>query len=463
MQNTRHTLVPCVLHSVYHVALLKQQACITDPNLVYNRHMDDGVPAWPQELELDLTGIAQGGHAVGRYNERAVFVAGALPGERAQVRLHTRQRAFARGRAHQIIRPAAERVASFCPLEATCSAGDWRWVEHAAQLSYKATILRDQLRHVGGIEIDVAVPVTPAALPLAYRTTAELHIDGTTLGYYLPSSRRVTEVAACCLHHPALNIALDALRPLLHQRHRLRGVALHCDPATGQTVAALDGQGNLRGLAHRWQQAVPALVGVATMRGDHLVGTPAVEHQVAGLRLRVGARSFFQINYLQWEPLVARVRELLKLQPAARLLDLYCGVGLFSLHGAQDALGVLGIESSPSAIDDARHNATQNALDNAEFMAGSVEQLLPKLDYGYDRVVLDPPRSGCAPVVLEALATRRPAIIVYVSCHPGTLARDCKHLVQAGYRVTQAETINMFPHTAHVESIVVLEHGSRAG
>jgi 23S rRNA (uracil1939-C5)-methyltransferase len=419
--------------------------------------MEETHSDWPQELELALTGIAQGGDAVGRYNGRTVFVAGALPGEHVRVRLHDRQRAFARGTATEILHAAPERVPSLCPLETTCSAGGWRWVDYAAQLRFKATILQEQLRHVGGIDVAVQTPDVSHTPPLAYRTTAELHANGKQLGYYLLGTRRVADLPACCLHHRAINQTLATLRSLLDQRTRLRGVTLRCDPATGQTLGVLNGGGDLRPLARRWLRADQSLIGVAAANGTALAGENALEHEVAGLRFRVGARSFFQINYQQWEPLIARVRELLAPQPPSQVLDLYCGVGLFALALARDVHSVLGIESWQPAIADAEHNAKCNGIDNTRFVAGNAEHMLHTLEQRFDRVVLDPPRRGCAPEVLDTLIQHAPARIVYVSCHPGTQSRDCKQLAQAGYKVRSAEIIDIFPHTPHVESIVVLE------
>ncbi len=413
-------------------------------------------PTWPQEIELELTGIAQGGDAVGRYDGRAVFVAGALPGEHVRVWLNDRQRSFARGTATEILQAAPERVPSFCPLERTCSAGDWRWVEYGAQLRFKAQILEDQLRHVGGIDVAVQPPAVPDAPPLAYRTTAELHVNGTRLGYYRPGSRHVADVPACCLHHPLINDTIQGLRPLLTERTRLRGVTIRSSPSTNRTLAVLDGkqQGEL---AEHWIKSVPALVGVTDKRGVVLAGEPALEHRVAGLHFRVSAPSFFQINYHQWEALVARVRDLLEPTPQTRVLDLYCGVGLFALTLAREVDSVVGVEAWQPAVDDAQHNAERNQLGNATFVAGNAEQVLAAQPPSFNRAVLDPPRRGCEPAVLDALVQQRPERIAYVSCHPGTLARDCKRLVEHGYRIASAEIIDMFPHTSHVESIVVLE------
>jgi 23S rRNA (uracil1939-C5)-methyltransferase len=258
------------------------------------------------------------------------------------------------------------------------------------------------------------------------------------------------------LHHPLINDTIQGLRPLLTERTRLRGVTIRSSPSTNRTLAVLDGkqQGEL---AEHWIKSVPALAGVTDKRGVVLAGEPALEHRVAGLHFRVSAPSFFQINYHQWEALVARVRDLLEPTPQTRVLDLYCGVGLFALTLAREVDSVVGVEAWQPAVDDAQHNAERNQLGNATFVAGNAEQVLAAQPPSFNRAVLDPPRRGCEPAVLDALVQQRPERIAYVSCHPGTLARDCKRLVEHGYRIASAEIIDMFPHTSHVESIVVLQ------
>lgn len=411
---------------------------------------------WPDELQLELQAMAQGGDAVGRYKGRAVFAAGGLPREQVRIRLHDRQAAFARGRVIEVLAAAPERVASFCPLEQTCGAADWRWIDYEAQRRFKAEILHGQLQHIGGIEVDVMLPPPPAILT-GYRTTAELHAFGDTIGYYRPGSRRVADIPACCLHHPLVNAALDALRPLLSPDIKLRGVTIRCSPETGQVLGALDGRGPLPTLAERWRKRYTPLVGVTNARGVALDGQNWLSRHVNNIHFHVSANSFFQINFVQLEPLVERVQTLLDLQPQHRLLDLYCGVGLFALSFAQNIRAAVGVEEWAPAVEDARRSAERNNIHNAEFRAGAAEQVINELDQHFDRVVLDPPRRGCAPEVLAALATLMPERIVYVSCHPGTLARDCKQLAANGYAVTHAEVIDMFPQSSHVESIVQLD------
>jgi len=156
-----------------------------------------------------------------------------------------------------------------------------------------------------------------------------------------------------------------------------------------------------------------------------------------------------------------RVGELLEPRPDERLLDLFCGAGLFSLTLAGKVRDVVGVEAWAPAVRDAEANARRNGIRNARFIAGAVERVLARLAGPWELAVLDPPRRGCAPDALAALAALRPRRIVYVACHPGTLARDCKLLAQHGYTVVYAETVDMFPHTHHVEAVVALTRQPR--
>lgn len=204
---------------------------------------------WPEELELELHGIAQGGDAVGRRQGRAVFAAGGLPGERVRVRLRDRQAAFARGQVIEVLDAVPERRASPCPLEERCGAADWRWIDYAAQLRYKQTILQEQFLHLGGLEVTVAHvhgmtaadtpgdgPQRDAGPGWGYRTTAELHIADGRAGYFAPNTRHVEDVPQCCLHHPLLNTAVAGLRGLLAAHPELRGVTIRCAPASGDML-----------------------------------------------------------------------------------------------------------------------------------------------------------------------------------------------------------------------------------
>jgi len=447
-----------------------------------------------------VDGIAQGGDGVGRWEGRAVFAGGGLPGERVRVRLRERQRSFARGVVVEVLEVAPERIPSPCPLEDHCGGADWRWIDYDAQLRFKAAILKDQMRHLGGIEVEVAAvhgmddqrpttddqrlaidetegisssddrrlgerrtPARVAGPGWSYRTTAELHIAGGTIGYYAPGSRRVAPVPQCCLHHPLIDEALGSLQAMLHPDLGLRGVTLRCSPTKGAVLAILEGDPPVGKLAERWMAVTPALRGVLQRRGRALKLVRGEDHliqEIDGVRWYVSASSFFQVNDRQTLVLIRRVLDLIEARKGERVLDLFCGVGAFALPLAGEGTRVTGVESYPPAIEDARRSAELNGIVGADWHAGPVEKVLGNIEGSFDAAVLDPPRRGCEPEALAALLSLRPARIVYVSCHPGTLARDCKILRGGGYEVERAEVIDLFPHTHHVESIVLLRRRS---
>lgn len=424
---------------------------------------------WPDDLELDITGIAQGGDGVGRWQDHPVFAAGALPGERVHIRLTNQHTGFANGHVVEVLQPAIERIISPCPYEHLCGAADWRWIDYDAQLRFKATILHDQLLHLGGIDLPITevhgmrgrTPEDQRGPGWSYRTTAELHIAGTHLGYFRPNTHEIVDLPNCCLHHPLLNAALDALRPLLRSEYGLRGVTLRCAPVAGEVLAILDGDRPLQSLAHTWMAQFSPLVGVLQRQKKGLSvisGRDYLVQEVDGVRWHVSAGSFFQVNAWQIGQLIQRVCALIDPQPGERILDLFCGVGTFAIPLAQRKARVTGVESYKPAIEDARRSATLNNISNTTWQAGPVEALLAKLRPPWDAAVLDPPRRGCAPESLKHLLRLKPKRIVYVACHPGTLARDCKILCAGGYVVERAEVIDLFPQTHHVESIVVLRH-----
>jgi 23S rRNA (uracil1939-C5)-methyltransferase len=250
-----------------------------------------------------------------------------------------------------------------------------------------------------------------------------------------------------------------SLRALLRPEYALGGVTVRCAPATGEVLAILLGDQPADELARAWMERDSTLVGILQRRGRQttlLCGRDFLVQELGGVRWQVSAGSFFQINDRQTARLIQRVCHLIDPTPGERILDLFCGVGTFALPLAKRHAFVTGVESYRPAIDDARRSATLNKIGNTRWLAGPVEAMLEKLRPPWNAAVVDPPRRGCAPATLDHLLRLRPERIVYVACHPGTLARDCKVLCAGGYHAERAEVIDLFPQTHHVESIVVL-------
>lgn len=421
---------------------------------------------YPDEFELEIESMAQGGAGVGRYAGGVVFATGGLPGERVRVRVHERKATYARAHVAEVLTPAPERIAPRLP---GADHMPWQHIAYPAQLRFKQTILREQLAKLAGLTDAPVAAVIPAVAPWGYRNSAQLHVQAGRIGYYAAESHHVVDLEEDPLLLPVLNQALAGLRALLPGLgDAVATVTLRGSSAYGYAIATLRGSGDparLAEIAARWRGLTGALAGVAINpaagRGARGAGRRAeaavtLHEEMGGVVFVLGPESFFQANTAQAEELLRVVRAALALQPGQRLLDAYSGAGAFALPLARGLREVVAIEENSFAVADGEQSAQLNAITNVQFVAAPVERALPDITAPLDAVVLDPPRRGCHPSALEALVALAPARIAYVSCHPGILARDLRPLLGAGYRLDLAQPVDLFPQTPHIECVAVL-------
>lgn len=417
----------------------------------------------PAQLELDLDGIAQGGDGVGRHEGMVIFARGGLPGERVRLRLTERKPSYARGEVLEVLDPSPDRIA---PALAAGDHAPWQHIAYPAQLRLKETILREQLAKLAGVHDAPIAPIIAAPRPWAYRNTARLHARDGALGYYAAGTRDLVPLAADPLLLPALNEALSALAPLLGP-DLAASVTLRGSSAFGYGLAVLHAAegaplGELDHLGALWRAHVPSLAGVLVEGRELFVasGVGELHDELAGVTFSLSPTSFFQVNV----PQAARLAELalaaLAPAPGARLLDLYSGVGAFALPMAAAGARVTAVEEHAGAVADGQRSAELNGITGVTFLRAPVERALPALDGPFDGVLLDPPRRGCHPAVLEELARLAPPRLVYISCHPGILGRDLPPLLRAGYDLVALQPVDLFPQTPHIETLVVLERGA---
>ncbi len=440
-------------------------------------------------LDLSVEQMAQGGDGIGRSQGYVIFARGGLPGERVRVVLETCKPTYARGRVVEVLTPAEERVAPRLP---GADHIPWQHIAYDAQLRFKRDIVQEQLARLGGISQEqvMVAPVLPAAHPWGYRNIAHLHArraeDETSfaIGYYAASSHRVQDMPEDPLLLPVLNEALAGLREVLreppHPPHNrpldLEAVTLRGSAAHRTAIAVLHGArtGRLERLAERWVTTVDALTGCALAsppaRRSPQAGSrqepgpepepPAVmlREDLGGMTFLLSPETFFQTHTAQAEVLLDVVRDGLDLQAHERLLDAYSGAGTFALPLSREVGAVVAIEEHASAVADGRRSAHHNGVGNVSFVAGSVERVLPDLEGGpFAAAVLDPPRRGCHPLVLQTLAAAETPRLAYVSCHPGILARDVRVLLDGGYRLVSVQPVDLFPQTPHIESVALLK------
>lgn len=407
-------------------------------------------------IHLHLDDMAYGGAAVGRHEGKAVFVPGGIPGEEVRAEIVRDERRYALARLVEVLAPAPERVAPPCPAFGECGGCQWQHIAYEAQLRFKERIVRGQLARFAGLEDPPVRPVIGMADPWRYRNNMQFVVDGQgRLCLLAAGTNRPVPVGECRLLCSELaEVAAD----LELDYPELERVTLRAGRATGERMLVLEaGAGAGPEVEVEAEAPVSCVLLQPDGTGVALVGRTYLHEEAGGRRLRVSAGSFFQVNTEQAGHLLRLVDEFAAVQPGEAVLDAYGGVGTFGLALAPRAGQVYIVEASPSAAADARENAKD--VPNVRVLEGAVEEVLPRLDAPLDVAVLDPPRAGVAPPALQALSERRPGRVVYVSCDPGSLARDVRRLLDAGYRLEVVQPVDMFPQTHHVECVALMSTG----
>ncbi len=441
-------------------------------------------------IDVELTDLAYGGDAVGRYEGRVLFVPGGIPGERVRVEIVEERKGHARAALLEIVRPSPERIEPLYPLLTDCGC-QWQHIAYSAQLAWKAHIVRQLLVRIGkqpDALVHPTIGMSAGISPWGYRNIALFSVgfDG-EVGFKLTDSHEVQDLESCELLHPALDMVYQRVRSKLKsyfgdnlaemiQGFTIRGaigavstpgsppvkaaptlLSIHARP--GSVMEAP------QQLAHELITTAPGIVGVIIERvggryGRVVAGQEFLTDMVSGRRFRVSSDSFFQVNMVQTPVLAERAVALLEPKHSEVVLDGYSGVGLFSAFLSPRVNRVIAIESQPSAVMDARANSTLNNQNNITAYEGVLERLLGQMSFRHERIdlaLVDPPRAGCHPKALQALQLLAPRAICYVSCDPSTLARDIATLCGSGrYRLIAAQPIDMFPQTYHIECIALL-------
>lgn len=405
-------------------------------------------------IRLQLTGMAHGGEALGRHEGKVIFVPYALPGEEVLVEIVQDKDRYARARLLEVVRPSPDRLEPRCPHFGTCGGCQWQHVAYEAQLRFKEQVLRDQLERIGGVSKPPLKPSLGAHDPWFYRNHVQFHLNEEgRLGFFAFRGWEVVPIEVCYIMHPLIEEVFRALDLAFPQ---LKRVSIKVGTRTGQKLLILEMEEDL----------IPALevdepLSCVEFLNDGtlvtLVGDSHIMEEVGGRCFRISAASFFQANTEQLERLIEVVRGYLAPQGHEVLLDAYCGVGTFGLSLAREVGQVIGVEESDSALADARFNAQEG--ENVEFIGGRVEDALPDL-VRVDVAILDPPRQGCGREAITHLVRLAPAKIIYVSCDPATLARDVKRLREGGYHLVEAQPVDMFPQTYHIEAVALLERST---
>ena len=437
---------------------------------------------------LKIQGYTAEGAGVARLDGRVVFVPNTIRGEEWEVALLKVNKNYAWGQGVRLLTSAPQRVSPDCPAFGRCGGCQYRHMTYAEELYAKDQRVSDALKRLAGVDLKLP-PVLGASQPDRYRNKVQFPVamekHGLAIGFYRARSHNVINVEDCLLQPPAAAKARRAVKKWM-QRYNIppydetsltglvRHLYLRCNQA-GQVLCCLviNGQELPRAqeLTAMLRKAVPQLVGLVlnvntqatnVILGEEyhtLWGCDSLEEQLCGMSFTLSVPSFFQVNLAQTERLYSLAVEFAGLTGKETVLDLYCGIGTISLCMARRAGRVIGAEIVPQAIEDARENARRNGIRNVTFFCGDAGEVARKMTEKMIRpqvICVDPPRKGLSPQVPVTLAALSPDRIVYVSCDSGTLARDIRRFADLGYQAVRAQAVDLFPRTAHVETVVLL-------
>ena len=410
--------------------------------------------------------LVYGGDCLGRLPDgRAVFVPFTLPGEVAEVEITESKERFARGRVLNLLESSPDRFDAPCPYFTVCGGCHYQHLDYTQQLYLKKELIKDQLERIGKLTDLPEITITASPLPFGYRNQVQFHPTNfnseevlPSLGFKRANLDQVLPIDKCLLI-PVVLIAI------------LAQIELEPDSGISRLAMRIDSDGELMLVFEGESDDPPELsielpVSSAYVspggQSLNLSGNDALVYSVLGKEFLVSPESFFQVNLPVAEEMLRHVLSLIENLPDLSILELYSGVGLFTRFLAPHASQLTTIESSPSACFDFVSNLDE--FDNVSLYEGAVEEILPGLVEQIkpiDMVVLDPPRAGLNAKARQALVDLYPQQIIYISCDPSTLARDLKHFTGAGYYLQSAHAFDMFPQTAHVETMTVLRRTQR--
>ncbi|MBB6670132.1 23S rRNA (uracil(1939)-C(5))-methyltransferase RlmD [Cohnella nanjingensis] len=464
-----------------------------------------------QSIVTDIVGLTHEGEGVGRVDGYTLFVSQALPGDKVRADVASVGKSFGRARMTALVEASPDRRGAPCPIFDACGGCQLQHWDYAAQLRWKRQHVADNLARIGKLPVApldggaaagggdsapdgrppvVVHPIIGMDEPWRYRNKAQVPIGtgegGLVGGFYEQGSHDIVDMEACLIqqqeNEDTVRIVKAIARSLGYSaydratgRGLLRHVIVRHAEATGQRMVVLITNG--RDLPHRDElvglirEQVPGVESIcqnvntaasSLVFGEEtrvLWGSDVIYDEIGDIRFAISARSFFQVNPIQTERLYSSAVQYATLTGEETVVDAYCGIGTITLFLARHSRRVYGVEIVPEAIEDAKRNALLNDIHNAEFAVGAAEVVLPRWQaegVTPDVIVVDPPRKGCDPALLETMLQLKPERIVYVSCNPSTLARDLRILEDGGYRTIEVQPVDMFPHTTHVECCVSL-------
>ncbi len=440
------------------------------------------------EFNLKITGYTSEGGGVGKYEGQAIFVENTAVGDEILCHIIKAKKTYAIGKVIKIIKPAKVRIEPECEVFKMCGGCSFAHIKYDEELKSKEQKVKDAFERIGGLSPEFA-PIIPSPETVRYRNKAQYPVKRENgilnIGFYAKKSHRVIDGGDCLLQPVEFTEIIEIFRKWINNNNitvysettnkgLLRHIYLRKAFATDEIMVCAVINGKTLPEAEQLLEQLKAINGFKTLvvninrENTNVVlgnecysvyGDGYITDILCGVKIKISPLSFYQVNRNGAERLYTKAAEYASLTGDEDILDLYCGTGTIGLSMADKVKSVIGVEIIPEAIEDARVNAELNNIKNARFICGDASEAAEKLkNEGITPqvIILDPPRKGCAEELLKTVAQIHPQKIVYVSCDPATLARDCARLLNLGYEVKEVTPVDMFPRTNHVESVALL-------
>ncbi len=438
-------------------------------------------------VTLDITDITAEGSGIGKADGMTVFVPMTAVGDKVKARIVKLKPRYAYGIIEKMISPSPFRMDDDCPYFSKCGGCVFRHISYSSELEIKQRRVKEALKRIAGVDIPCG-GIVGADIPGKYRNKAQFPFAPSfETGFFAPRSHRVIPIKNCALLPDVFNGIARCVSEFCEQYNipvyneetgtgLLRHLYIRKGALSGEIMVVLVINGASLPYKDKLTAKLKNLLGeelksvqinINTKRNNVILGDkntviygkPYITDVLCGVKIRLSPFTFYQVNHDMAEKLYEKAAEYAKPQGKS-IIDLYCGAGTIGLSMAKDARHIIGVEIVPEAVEDAKTNASQNGIENAEFICGdaatAANTLLSRCEKA-DVVILDPPRKGCDEALLNTVANDfSPERIIYVSCDPATLARDVKILISLGYNPQEYTVFDMFPRTAHVETVCVL-------
>lgn len=443
-----------------------------------------------QEYEIQIDNIGVNGEGIGRINDFTMFIPGALPGEKVKIKAIKVGKSYGYGKLLNIIETSPDRVEPLCPYVHRCGGCQLQHISYPMQLKLKRQLVIDAVERIGKLKNPRVLDTIGMQDPWYYRNKMQFPVglikDKLAIGFYAPRSHNIIDMNSCYIQHPVNDIIIKVVRkymddfkitPYDEKSHQgtIRYIVSKVGFRSGQIMVIIVTNGDelpyKKELINEICNKIPGVSSIIQnikLENTNVIfgnknivlwGEDHIIDWIDDLKFRISPMSFFQVNPFQTPILYEKAVEYAGLTGKEKVIDAYCGIGTISLFMAKKAEKVYGIEIVPQAVEDAKTNAIENNIHNAQFYTGEAEALIPKMvreGLKFDVAVVDPPRKGCDAKLLDALVQAQPDRIVYVSCNPATLARDLAYLGERGYGVVEIQPVDMFAQTAHVECVTLM-------